>query len=116
MSVFDKDRRQLQVDVRSGPIDPDDLLPDLIEWVEVNYFNLFQNLETREHAACPVAHRGNAAYAHRQSQKKVDLAKILRKASISYKEGKAIYSRLFFLTPTFAHDLMSRDSFDRCFK
>ena len=32
MSVFNKDhRRQLQADIKAGRIDPDDLLPDLIE-------------------------------------------------------------------------------------
>lgn len=108
MSVFNKNhRRQLQADIKAGRIDPDDLLPDLIEWIEVTYYNLFCNLETGAHAACPAARRGNAAYAHRQSQKKSDSARILRKAHISHRIGNATYSHLFFQTLTFDHKNMT---------
>ena len=71
LSVFDKaNRRRLQEDVIAGKVDPDTLLPDLVEWVRCEYYNLFYNRETGERRACPTARRGNAAYALHQSFKK----------------------------------------------
>lgn len=111
MSVFDKDKRaQLQADVLSGKVDSDALLPDLVEWVSVDYFNLFCNLETGERAISPVSRRGNPQYALRQSYKKSMLVDILRKAEISHTDAHGnIWSHLFFQTLTIDHSLMSRD-------
>ena len=76
MSVFDTmERSKLQEKVLSGEIDSDCLLKDLIEWVTLVYYNLFANLDTGEHRACPVSRRGNTAYALRPSFKKSMLAK-----------------------------------------
>lgn len=110
MSVFDKDfRSKLQADIKAGRVDPDELLPELMDWIEVKYYNLFQNLEAGERAVCPATRRGNAAYAHYQSQGKSDLAKILRKTNISYKNEHGTYSHLLFQTPTFDRSEMGRE-------
>ena len=110
MSVFDRgNRRQLQEDILSGKVDADTLLPDLVEYVDAEYYNLFANLETGEHSASPVSRRGNPQYAFRQSVKRGRLNKILRKSSISYQSTDGIYSHLFFLTLTIDHKVMSRD-------
>ena len=71
LSIFDNaHRRQLQEDVLSGKVDADTLLPDLVEHVDAEYYNLFANLDTGEHSASPVSRRGNPQYAFRQSVKK----------------------------------------------
>ncbi len=90
-------------------MDPDALLPDLVEWIDTEYYNLFCNLDTGEHRASPVVRKGNAQYALRQSFKKSDLAKILRNSKISYKTPEGIFSNLFFQTLTFDHNRKTRD-------
>ncbi len=114
MSVFDTmERSKLQEKVLSGEIDSDHLLKDLIEWVTIFYYNLFANLDTGEHHACPVCRRGNAAYALRQSFKKSMLAKLIKKSTISKETSSGIYSHLFFMTLTIDHSVMSRDEANR---
>ena len=114
MSVFDTmDRGELQKKVLSGEIDADCLLKDLIEWVTLVYYNLFANLDTGEHRACPVSRRGNAAYALRQSFKKSMLAKLIKKPTISEQTSSGIFSHLFFMTLTIDHNVMSRDEANR---
>ncbi|MBE6521196.1 MAG: hypothetical protein E7Z68_08905 [Thermoplasmata archaeon] len=84
MSVFDTmERSKLQEMVLSGEIDSDCLLKDLVQWVTLVYYNLFANLDTGEHRACPVSRKDNAAYALRQSFKKSMLAKLIKKSTIS---------------------------------
>ena len=88
MSVFDTmERSELQDKVLSGEIDSDCLLKDLVQWVTLVYYNLFANLDTGEHRACPVSRRGNAAYAVRQSFKKSMLAKLIKKNLPSLKKS-----------------------------
>ena len=114
MSVFDTmSRGELQKKVLSGEIDSDCLLKDLVEWVTLVYYNLFANLDTGEHRACPVCRRGNAAYALRQSFKKSMLAKLIKKSTISEKTSSGIFSHLFFMTLTIDHNEMSRDEANR---
>lgn len=114
MSVFDTmERSVLQEKILSGEIDADCLLPDLYDWVQCHYYNLFANLDTGEHRACPVCRRGNAAYALRQSFKKAMLAKIIKKSTISKETPSGIFSHLFFLTLTIDHKAMSRDEANR---
>jgi hypothetical protein len=36
-------------------IDPDRLLKGLVQWAALIYYNLFANLDTEEHHACPVS-------------------------------------------------------------
>ena len=44
LSVFDKvSRLRLQEDVIAGKMDPDTLLPDLVDWVRCKYYALFYN-------------------------------------------------------------------------
>ena len=70
LSVFDKvSRLRLQEDVIAGKVDPDTLLPDLVDWVRCKYYALFYNRKTGERRACPAARKGNAAYALCQSLK-----------------------------------------------
>ena len=110
MSVFDRTNLPtLQKDVLSGKVDADTLLPDLVDWVSCDYYNLFYNTETGEHRASPASRRGNAAYALRQSFKKSDLTKLLKKSTISYETTSGIYSHLLFFTLTVDHKEMSRD-------
>lgn len=110
MSVFDKtNRRQLQEDVLSCKVDADKLLPDLVDYVEAEYYNLFANLDTGEHSASPVSRRGNPQYAFRQSIKKKRLNKILKRSKISEERPDGLYSHLFFMTLTIDHKVMSRD-------
>lgn len=114
MSIFDTmERSLLQEKVLSGEIDSDGLLKDLIEWVTLFYYNLFVNLDTGEHHACPVSRRGNAAYALRQSFKKSMLAKLIKKSTISKETSSGIFSHLFFLTLTIDHNEMTRDEANR---
>jgi len=114
VSVFDTmERSKLQEKVLSGEIDSDRLLKDLIQWVTLVYYNLFANLDTGEHRACPVSRRGNAAYALRQSFKKSMLAKLIKKSTISKETSSGLFSHLFFLTLTIDHDTMSRDEANR---
>ena len=71
LSVFDKvNRLRLQEDVIARKVDPDTLLPDLVDWVICKYYNLFYNKKKGEHHACLAARKGNAAYALCQSFKK----------------------------------------------
>ena len=110
MSVFDRTNLStLKKDVLSGKVDADTLLPDLVDWVSCDYYNLFYNKETGEHRASPASRRGNAAYALRQSYKKSDLSKLLKKSTISYETPSGIYSHLLFFTMTIDHKEMSRD-------
>lgn len=51
-------------------VDPDALLPDLVDWVICKYYNLFYNKKKGEHHACLATRKGNAAYALCQSFKK----------------------------------------------
>ena len=96
MTVFDTmERSKLQEMVLSGEIDSDYLLKDLVQWVTLVYYNLFANLDTGEHRACPVSRKGNAAYALRQSFKKSMLAKLIKKSTIS-KETPPDSSHTFF--------------------
>ena len=61
MSVFDTmERSKLQEKVLSGEIDSDYLLKDLVQWVTLVYYNLFANLDTGKHCACPVCRRSHA--------------------------------------------------------
>jgi len=103
------DRDLLQKKVLSGEVDADTLLPDLVEYIDVFYYNLFANLDTGEHSASPVSRRGNPQYALRQSFKKDSLKQLLKKAHISSEKNGSIYSHLFFLTNTIDHSVMSRD-------
>lgn len=110
LSIFDNaHRRQLQEDVLSGKVDADTLLPDLVEHVDAEYYNLFANLDTGEHSASPVSRRGNPQYAFRQSVKKKQLNRILKKSRISEERADGLYSHLFFMTLTVDHKVMSRD-------
>ncbi len=93
----------------AGRVDPDELLPDAIEYLSEDYFNLFCNLDTGEHRAIPVCRKGNAQYALRQSFKKSDLAKIIRNSKFSFVTEDGTYSQLHFMTLTFDHNLMTRD-------
>lgn len=109
-SVFDRsNRRQLQQDVLSGKVDADTLLPDLVDYIDTEYYNLFANLDTGEHSASPVSRRGNPQYAFRQSIKKKRLNRILKRSTISFETPAGIYSHLFFMTLTIDHKVMSRD-------
>ncbi len=109
-SIFDRrNRAKLQQDVLSGRIDADALLPDLVEYIDTEYYNLFANLDTGEHSASPVSRRGNPQYAFRQQIKRRKLNKILKRSRISLEEPDGLYSHLFFLTLTIDHKLMSRD-------
>lgn len=110
MSRLDRDNRDaLQTQILSGEIDSDTLLPDLCEYVECNYYNLFMNTETGEHSAIPVCRKGNPQFALRQSFKKADLQKILKGAQISVNRPDGIYSHFGFITLTFKHSEVSRD-------
>ena len=61
MSIIDTmERSVLQEKVLSGEIDSDCLLKDLAEWVTLFYYNLFANLDTGEHRACPVCRQSHA--------------------------------------------------------
>ena len=114
LSVFDKvNRLRLQEDVIAGKMDPDTLLPDLVDWVRCKYYNLFYNRKTGERRACPAAKKGNAAYALRQSFKRAKLAKLLKKHTVSFETPSGIFSRLFFMTLTIDHKSMSRDEANR---
>ena len=109
-SVFDRrNRPQLQQDVLSGKVDADTLLPDLVEYIDTEYYNLFANLDTGEHSASPVSRRGNPQYALRQQMKRRKLNKILKRSRISVEKSDGIYSHLFFLTLIIDHKVMSRD-------
>ena len=109
-SIFDRQNRaKLQEDVLSGKVDADTLLPDVVEYVETEYYNLFANLDTGEHSASPVCRRGNPQYALRQQIKKKRLNKILKNSKISFEAADGTYSHLFFLTLTIDHKVMSRD-------
>ncbi len=49
-SVFDRaNRKCLQDAIIAGYIDPDELLQDVLDYIEDNYCNLFCNFDTREH-------------------------------------------------------------------
>jgi len=110
LSVFDRGNLPaLQSAVLSGEIDSDTLLPDLLEYVDTFYYNLFCNLDSGEHAAIPVSRRGNPQFALRQSMKKSMLSKILRKTKISYKTHEGLFSHLHFMTLTFDHNQYGRD-------
>jgi len=114
VSVFDTmERSKLQEKVLSGEIDSDCLLQDLVRWVTLVYYNLFANLDTGEHRACPVSRRGNAAYALRQSFKKSALSKLIKKSTISEQTSSGLFSHLFFMTLTIDHNVMSRDEANR---
>ena len=111
LSVFDRGNLPtLQKKVLSGEIDSDTLLPDLVAYIDTEYYNVFRNLDTGECSASPVSRRGNPQYALRQSRKKSDLSKILRDSSISYDFGGHTYSHLLFLTLTIDRKIMGRDA------
>ena len=113
-SVFDRRNRPiLQRQILSGDIDSDTLLPDLLDYVGTNYYNLFCNLGTGEHAASPVCRRGNPEYARRQAVKRDRLKKILRDSPVSYTSNGSTFSHLFFLTLTIDRRVMSRDEANR---
>ena len=61
MSIFGtKERSKLQKMVLSREIDSDCLLKDMVQWVTLIYYNLFANLDTGKHRACPVCRRSHA--------------------------------------------------------
>lgn len=110
MTVFDRSNLpKLQGDVLAGRVDSDTLLPDLVEHIDTQLYNLYANLVTGEHSASPASRRGNPTYAYRQSVKRNKLRRILKGKPISYTHGGATYSHLFFLTLTIDHNVMSRD-------
>ncbi len=110
MSVFDRDNLPaLQSAVLSGETDSNTLLPDLIEYIDTFYYNLFCNLDTGEHSASPVSRRGNPQFALRQSKKKKMLNQILRNTRFSYETSRGTYSHLHFQTLTFDHNRFGRD-------
>lgn len=78
-----------------------------MDYIECHYYNLFENKETKERHAIPVSRRGNTQWALRQSFKKADLAKIIKKAYISRTCNGQTFSHLFFMTLTFDKHLMS---------
>jgi hypothetical protein len=45
--------------VLSGKINADDPLPDLLNYIEYNYYNLLFNMDNGERMAIPVSRRGN---------------------------------------------------------
>ena len=110
LSVFDRvNLPALQRGILSGEIDSDSLLPDLVQYIDTEYYNVFLNTETGERSASPVSRRGNPQYALRQSRKKSDLAKIIRNSTISYEHAGHTYSHLLFLTLTIDRRVMGRD-------
>lgn len=55
-SVFDRRNRSLlQKMILDGEVDSDTLLPDVLDYIETNYYNLFCNLDTGKHSASPYA-------------------------------------------------------------
>jgi hypothetical protein len=61
VSIFGtEERSKLQKMVLSREIDSDCLLKDMVQWVTLVYYNLFANLDTGKHCACPVCRRSHA--------------------------------------------------------
>lgn len=109
-SIFHrKNRKLLQKAILDGEIDSDELLPHLLDYIDVQYYNLFCNLDTGEHSASPVSRRGNAQFAWRQERKRNDLKKILKGSVISKTTPQGTFSHLFLLTLTIDQNLMTRD-------
>ena len=78
-----------------------------MDYIECDYYNLFENTDTHERVAIPVCRRGNPSWAIKQSFKKADLSKILKKKQISETRPDGIYSHLLFLTLTIDQKQMS---------
>ena len=103
--MFDMAHRpKLQADVISGAVDPDDLLPELLEFIGAKSFNLFYNMDTGQRTAAPVARRGNDAYARRQSFKRADLEDLMSGVEVSYRDESGEWSYFIFVTLTFDHN------------
>ena len=84
-------------------MDADSLLPELLDFIKEEKFNLFYNADTGQRTAAPVARRGDAAYARRQSFKRAGLEELMSGTTVSYTNESGEWSYFVFITLTFNH-------------